>query len=85
MEVVDPKNVKPKVFMGPYSILLPHRCEYFYDFIIQKKLRDGRMEHPGDRVLCNQAIQDSLHTGAPVSLASSSAPHIFLVKIARKF
>lgn len=29
MEVVDPKNVKPKVFMGPYSIVLPHRLEKF--------------------------------------------------------
>jgi len=54
MEVVEKRNAMPKVFRGPYSLVTPHR--------------DGRMEHPGDRVPCPKSIRDSVEKGAPLLL-----------------
>ena len=54
MEVVEKRNAAPKVWRGPYSLMTPHR--------------DGRMEHPGDRVPCAASIQQSFKSGAPLML-----------------
>lgn len=54
MEYVDQKNAKPRLFMGPYSIFMPHR--------------DGRIECEGDRVPCNRIVQQSYRHQTPLAL-----------------